>query len=769
MFAGLRSPSGVVHGGAGGVASPLHSSAPFAHRQAHRDGPTTTTTHMDDDTYASAAAAFAAPYAAGVAASPAHVAASAPSAAGIAAAPCLRTASSSAFSSSAPSSSRASVSDLRIQKDLLEIQCNKFTANADTRISFPDGVTNLRRFHVLVTPSTGLYARSSFLFCVFIPQQYPFAAPRVQCRTPCLHPNINWRTGQVYLHLLRAEWKPVLSINAVIFSLQLLFLEPWPAAATVSATSSSMPPARPILATSVSASAASSASPAPSALSLASSKSATASAARQFDEDNILNLELFQLIKGGERGVFENMVRRTLDGGFFYGQHWPRNRIDSDDDSDEEDEKHVNGNTANTPVPFETLLRRVEENGRKAHISPQTNRTKRATTIDDAEHDSIMSETESDVDAASAPAHSPLRTGRTAGHYRPAKLHPGSGSSHGSHSTRGPLHRKRGFHKTSPAHEHSANPAAAYSGRTSVDDYDETPRQKRNRVMHAAEAERSTHAVRSNTSTARLIHLRRSLHAAADSDSHHFLTPSLATRKRPSPSIFHAAGGGSFSDGEYEDADADSDPSHPPPHTEAKDDGSTAPRRRLKKQYKPSFGLAAGDDVFLFPNDDVDDEMLHIGTTAAFAFGAAAASANERSSRTPSSTVIDLASFASFRPMPHDSIEAIARASSTPRLPACVASDVSQSPKRNVSDCPHVNDIGSPLVSPIARNDAAIAASSTAAGLPSFILHGRSSSRSINLFGTTKSRVVHTSAGAGLADLQGILASLPSTSSGMVE
>jgi hypothetical protein len=37
---------------------------------------------------------------------------------------------------------------------------------------------------------------------------------------------VNWRTGEVALEILRQEWKPVLSINTVIFGLQLLLLEP---------------------------------------------------------------------------------------------------------------------------------------------------------------------------------------------------------------------------------------------------------------------------------------------------------------------------------------------------------------------------------------------------------------------------------------------------------------------------------------------------------------------------------------------------------------
>jgi ubiquitin-protein ligase len=97
-----------------------------------------------------------------------------------------------------------------VAKDLIELGRDKMTAAASTRISFPDGQKNLRRLQVLLTPHSGLYAHASFLFTLIIPPQYPFQPPNVRCHTPCLHPNINWRTGKVYLHLLKAEWKPVL-------------------------------------------------------------------------------------------------------------------------------------------------------------------------------------------------------------------------------------------------------------------------------------------------------------------------------------------------------------------------------------------------------------------------------------------------------------------------------------------------------------------------------------------------------------------------------
>ena len=49
----------------------------------------------------------------------------------------------------------------------------------------------------------------------------------MKCRTKVYHPNIDLE-GNVCLNILREDWKPVLTINAVVYGLQYLFLQPNP-------------------------------------------------------------------------------------------------------------------------------------------------------------------------------------------------------------------------------------------------------------------------------------------------------------------------------------------------------------------------------------------------------------------------------------------------------------------------------------------------------------------------------------------------------------
>ncbi|CAM9662072.1 unnamed protein product, partial [Discosporangium mesarthrocarpum] len=99
-------------------------------------------------------------------------------------------------------------------------------AHASTSIDFPDGSRNLLRLKVGVTMTGGPYEGGSFVFLLEIPPNYPFHAPSVVCTTTTWHPSINLHTGEVCLPILGKDWRPVLSINTVVLSLQLMFLEP---------------------------------------------------------------------------------------------------------------------------------------------------------------------------------------------------------------------------------------------------------------------------------------------------------------------------------------------------------------------------------------------------------------------------------------------------------------------------------------------------------------------------------------------------------------
>lgn len=118
---------------------------------------------------------------------------------------------------------------MRLRKDMEELsyQHKQFCARGTVvSIQIPNGNGNQATFTCTLTPIEGPFAHGTFVFDLRVPHTYPYYPPSVKCLTKVFHPNFDFRSGAVYLPILTDRWRPVLTMNTVIFSLQLLFLEP---------------------------------------------------------------------------------------------------------------------------------------------------------------------------------------------------------------------------------------------------------------------------------------------------------------------------------------------------------------------------------------------------------------------------------------------------------------------------------------------------------------------------------------------------------------
>jgi len=111
--------------------------------------------------------------------------------------------------------------EIRVQKDVSELDGGECA-----RAEFPDP-NDLMNFQVVVAPDTGYWEGYQYRFQFTVPDMYPHEPPRVKCIDKIYHPNIDLE-GNVCLNILRADWKPVLDINAVIYGLIVLFVQPNP-------------------------------------------------------------------------------------------------------------------------------------------------------------------------------------------------------------------------------------------------------------------------------------------------------------------------------------------------------------------------------------------------------------------------------------------------------------------------------------------------------------------------------------------------------------
>ncbi|XP_057289786.1 NEDD8-conjugating enzyme Ubc12-like isoform X2 [Hydractinia symbiolongicarpus] len=112
---------------------------------------------------------------------------------------------------------RASAAQLRVQKDLSELQLPK-----TCQTEFPDK-DDLLNFKLTIQPDEGFYKNGRFIFTFKVGPNYPHEPPKVKCETMVYHPNIDLE-GNVCLNILREDWKPVLTINAIVYGIQYLFL-----------------------------------------------------------------------------------------------------------------------------------------------------------------------------------------------------------------------------------------------------------------------------------------------------------------------------------------------------------------------------------------------------------------------------------------------------------------------------------------------------------------------------------------------------------------
>lgn len=119
------------------------------------------------------------------------------------------------------SSSRVSAAQLRLQKDITEIDLPR-----SIKLTFPDP-SDLFNFKLSITPQEGYYKGGTFEFKTEINNNFPIEPPKIKCLNKIYHPNIDL-DGNICLNILREDWSPVLNLNSILIGLNFLFLEPNP-------------------------------------------------------------------------------------------------------------------------------------------------------------------------------------------------------------------------------------------------------------------------------------------------------------------------------------------------------------------------------------------------------------------------------------------------------------------------------------------------------------------------------------------------------------
>uniref|UniRef100_A0A8C5MJY5 UBC core domain-containing protein n=1 Tax=Leptobrachium leishanense TaxID=445787 RepID=A0A8C5MJY5_9ANUR len=83
-------------------------------------------------------------------------------------------------------------------------------------------------FHVCIAgPQDSPFEGGSFKLELFLPEEYPMAAPKVRFMTKIYHPNVE-KLGRICLDILKDKWSPALQIHTVLLSIQALLSAPNP-------------------------------------------------------------------------------------------------------------------------------------------------------------------------------------------------------------------------------------------------------------------------------------------------------------------------------------------------------------------------------------------------------------------------------------------------------------------------------------------------------------------------------------------------------------
>ena len=92
------------------------------------------------------------------------------------------------------------------------------------------GIYNYFKWNALITgPKNSPYKGYMFKFEIDFPENYPNSPPKVTCKTPVYHMNING-SGDVCVSSIKNKnkWNNVQDINAVLLSIFIIFSKPNP-------------------------------------------------------------------------------------------------------------------------------------------------------------------------------------------------------------------------------------------------------------------------------------------------------------------------------------------------------------------------------------------------------------------------------------------------------------------------------------------------------------------------------------------------------------
>ncbi|KAF1748751.1 hypothetical protein GCK72_025218 [Caenorhabditis remanei] len=119
----------------------------------------------------------------------------------------------------------ASLAMTRVMRECREVANATDITEAGIHVILTDNnIRNIQGF--IKGPADSPYADGIFEVMMAIPDQYPFAPPKVRFVSRIWHPNISSQTGVICLDILKDKWAASLTIRTVLLSIQAMMCSP---------------------------------------------------------------------------------------------------------------------------------------------------------------------------------------------------------------------------------------------------------------------------------------------------------------------------------------------------------------------------------------------------------------------------------------------------------------------------------------------------------------------------------------------------------------
>ena len=110
----------------------------------------------------------------------------------------------------------------RLQKEL----CDLMMQPDDNISAFPLGDNIFKWQGTINGAEETPYENCKFKLSMEFPREYPHHAPKIKFTTKCYHPNIDYKTGDICLDILKEEWSSSYTIKSILISILSLLNDP---------------------------------------------------------------------------------------------------------------------------------------------------------------------------------------------------------------------------------------------------------------------------------------------------------------------------------------------------------------------------------------------------------------------------------------------------------------------------------------------------------------------------------------------------------------